>query len=146
MNAMSIARKIDEDFIEKLNRVRRYRAAWDTAQNQFAPILEKFVALGSEPYAADSDYIIVSLIGDAHLLADGVRILRTAGFNTYAEKPKRNDPNWSALFSHPDTADLMRIYLSFSSSVCRRVKVGTEIREVDIYETQCGEGEVFGAE
>lgn len=33
----------------------------------------------------------------------------------------------------------LRWYLSFSSSVCRRVKVGTRTVEQDVYETVCDE-------
>ena len=139
-----IEAKIDQDFIDALNRVRKERASWDHGSKLMVPVLQKFKELGADPRYSGGDWVHVSLSGDAHAIADGVRILRTAGWKTDSAKPTRNSPQWSAFFSHENVIG-MSIYFSFSSSVCRRVKVGTETKTVDVYEVQCGESDVYGA-
>jgi hypothetical protein len=66
-----------------------------------------------------------------------VRIFRLAGFTTQSDPPKANAPTWYARYSKQG-CDLA-IWLNFSSTVCRRVKVGTKLVEQEIFETVCGE-------
>ena len=79
----------------------------------------------------------VSISGDKHTLAAAVRIFRTHGFSTTSEPPKKGDSTWNAFYSKSG-CDL-RWWFRFSSSVCRRVKVGTRTVEQDVYETVCDE-------
>lgn len=144
---MTLEERLDDEFIAALNRVRAVRAGWDHGAMAMVPVLEKLEAIGatvSVPYYI-GDYIHVSLTGDTHAIADAVRILRTAGWKSSADKPTRNSPSWSAFFTHENMIG-MKIYFSFASNVCKRVKIGTKTETVDVYEVQCGASEIYWTE
>lgn len=119
---------------ENINLARK-RQRWNAVKDFYRPIINALQRLGIEPRF--SSEIDVCFAGDAHKLAAVVRLLRTAGFATTASKPKAGDTSWSAFYKHPECQT--DVYLSFSSSVCKRVKVGTKMVEQDVYETHCGD-------
>jgi hypothetical protein len=111
------------------------RSKWNAIKDFYRPIVNALHRLGVEPrLSGDVD---IHFSGDAQKLAAVVRILRTAGFATTAERPKAGDTSWCAYFKHPQCGT--DVYMYFTSSVCRRVKVGTKMVEQDIYEVQCGD-------
>ncbi len=116
---------------------------WQQSKPYALPVVEKLAALGSEPYVYSSDLVYAALTGDVHILTDAIRALRVGGFKS-SEKPERKSPTFTSVFTHPDAK--LRILLAFSSSVCRRIKVGTKTETVDVYEVQCGESDEFQAE
>lgn len=61
--------------------------------------------------------------------------LRRSGFVPDA-RPKVKDTSFQTHFRQTDGAT---VWLSFSSSVCKRVQVGTRTVEEPIYEVQCEE-------
>lgn len=126
---------IEISLAEQALTLAKSRQRWNSIKDFYRPIINALQRLGVEP-SLSSD-IDIRFAGDAHRLAAVVRILRTSGFNTYTERPKQGDTSWSAFFEHPDCGT--KVYLYFSSSVCRRVKVGTKMVEQDVYETQCGD-------
>lgn len=111
------------------------RQRWNAIKDFYRPIINALQRLGLEPRL--SGEVDVSFAGDAHKLAAVVRILRTSGFSTNSERPKPGSNTWYAYYEHPDCAT--KVWLNFTSSVCRRVKVGTKMVEQDIYEVQCGD-------
>lgn len=84
------------------------------------------------------DYIGLNIYaaGDKHDLAGVIRALRVNGFKLEGEPPAKSTPSWTGFFYNLARAC---IYVSFSSKVCRRVKVGTKMIEQDVYETVCDE-------
>lgn len=82
-----------------------------------------------------------SIAGDREVLNRAFRILRGAGFQP-KDRPEDGKPEFTTVFTGPAGE---RIYLSFSSTVCRRVKVRTEMQEVAIYEIRCGDDAVTAA-
>lgn len=113
----------------------KQRQKWNAIKDFYRPLLNAFQRLGIEPRL--SNEIDLSFTGDAHKLAAVVRILRTAGFMTEAARPKAGDTTWSAYYAHPECST--RVWLYFTSAVCKRVKTGTKMVEVDVFETQCGD-------
>ncbi len=82
---------------------------------------------------------------------DGVRLgavwgeLRRSSFVPDGH-PKKGDSSAYIFFrNNSDGEEYLPIFLNFSSSVCRRVKVGTKTVEQDVYETVCGEMMVLDA-
>lgn len=131
---------IDENLIDlqlqedALNLAKR-RAKWNANRSLLSSVVNALCKIGIEPsFGTNLD---VSCTGDSKKLAAVVRIFRTAGFSSNAEKPKKGDTSWYAYFDSHESP--IRIWFCFSSSVCRRIKVGTKMVETDIYETQCGE-------
>lgn len=140
MNAeVQLERLLDDPielaFAERSLELAKGRQRWNSIKNFYLPLINAFQRLGLEPRL--SGEVDLNFAGDAHKLAAVVRILRTAGFSTTAERPKQGDTSWSAFYEHPNCA--VRTWLHFTSSVCKRVKIGTKMVEQDIYETQCGD-------
>lgn len=69
-----------------------------------------------------------------------VQVLRKQGFSPDS-RPSEGDTTWSSYWSHQVTA--ANIWFSFSSTECKRVKVGTEMVEQTVYETQCADGNLL---
>lgn len=120
---------------EQLKLVKKVNS-WKAAKPVFLPVLNALDKLGIQPTGIDY-YIAFSVAGDAELLTKIVRILRTSGFITTAERPKKGENTWYAFFNYEGLT--LSIFLSFTSTVCRRVKVGTKMVEQDVYEVQCGD-------
>ncbi len=77
--------------------------------------------------------------GDKHKLAEAIRILRTNGLKkSSGDEPQKGKSSLYQVYSNDDIPD---ITLSFSSTSCRRVQVGTKTETVEtpIYETVCDE-------
>lgn len=120
---------------EKAIALAKSRAKWNSIKDFYRPIINALQRLGLEPTLGTD--IDLSFAGDAHKLASVVRILRTSGFTTLGERPKKGDTAWHAYFEHPECAT--KLWLYFTSSVCKRVKTGTQMVEQDVYEVQCGD-------
>jgi hypothetical protein len=86
--------------------------------------------------------LTINIKGDSSVLTEVIRFMRTNGWYCEGERPKANEPRWEGTFKH---RDLVRqpVNITFGSTVCRRVQVGTKVvvKEVEepIYETQCDE-------
>ncbi len=111
------------------------RALWAKHRAEILPLVRAFVKINATLRFPDS--LDVSLSGDKHTLAEAVRALRTNGFRTLNKPPEKGSITWGAFYDREGCG--IRVWLSFSSSVCRRVKVGTRTVEQDIYETVCDE-------
>lgn len=126
---------IDLAITEQTLALAKLRLRWSAIKDFYRPIINAFHRLGLEPkLSSDVD---VSFTGDAKKLAAVVTILRGSGFNTTAARPKKGDTSWSAYYNHPDCET--KVWLYFTSSVCKRVKVGTKMVEQDVFEVQCGD-------
>lgn len=92
-----------------------------------------------EPLALRMDFpnsIDFGFTGDKTLLNEVFKQLRRLGWNTQFRLGE-NDIAYSAFWSHDKSE--VRIWISFTSTQCRRVKVGTKTVEVDVYETRCND-------
>lgn len=85
---------------------------------------------------ASFDYASVDLgiTGDYSVLKAVFAAFRKLGYEP-GERPEKAEATFSTYFEHP--AKEVRFWLSFSSTLCKRVKVGTKTQEVDIYEVVC---------
>jgi hypothetical protein len=127
---------IEKQIAEAKTEIAKREVDWLAVRYILEPIVTRLEDLGIEPKFFTS--LDINFTGDAHKLAAVVRILRVAGFTSNnPDKPKPNQTGWYSWF-RKEGVDI-EIWLNFSSSVCRRVKVGTKMVEQDIYETVCGE-------
>ena len=81
----------------------------------------------------DNYSIDLAIAGDKHDLNAVFGALRKLGYEPDG-RAQEKVASFSTWFRQ---ADFHNIYLSFSSTKCTRVKVGTEMKEVDVYETVC---------
>lgn len=137
MNAklQTIGDPIEITLAEQAIALAKIRSRWNAVKAFYRPIVNALHCIAIEP-RFDSE-LNICFSGDAHKLAQVVRILRVAGMQTTGSRPKQGDTTWSAYYKHPDCAT--DVWLYFTSSVCRRVKVGTKMVEQDVYETQCAD-------
>ena len=82
-----------------------------------------------------SESLDLKYAGDKLVMQGCFKAFRKMGF-VAAKKPGENDGVFTCYWTHPDSD--LRIWFSFSSTVCMRVKVGTKMVEQDVYETHCG--------
>lgn len=127
---------VDIALAEQALALAKARAKWATCKDFYLPIINALQRVGVEPALSGND-INVQFSGDKAKLAAVMRILRTSGFTFTANRPKQGDSDWHCYFHHPDSA--VPVWLYFTSSVCRRVQVGTKMVETPIYETKCGD-------
>lgn len=112
------------------------KAKWNANRTLLSGVVNALIKLGIEP-TFGIDHLNVQCTGDKDKLTAVMRILRTSGFNTTADRPAKGDSGWYAWFDSNECS--IRIWFSFTSSVCRRVKTGVKAVTVDVYETQCGD-------
>ena len=126
---------IDEKLTQEVSEIERRREKWFELRDLYLPLVRRFKELKLEPYFDGRD-INISFSGDKAKLTSVIRILRTNGFDTDADAPKANSNYWSAYFTNSEDSRI-QFWISFSSTVCRMVKVGTKMVEQDVYEVQC---------
>lgn len=79
--------------------------------------------------------IDLSYAGDKHVLEGVFAALRQLGYKPSSRPKDEKMTSFSCWFDHDEES--LRLWLSFSSTVCKRVKVGTKMVEQDVYEIVC---------
>lgn len=105
---------------------------------KLAPMLEELHVLGCQLSYPNS--VDVRLIGDKHQLLSLLRILNRYGFKT--KKIEKGQNEYYESFVVPDSD--LGLWIHFTSTVCRRVKIGTKMVEQDVYEVVCDEQMPYG--
>jgi hypothetical protein len=82
----------------------------------------------------DREDVNFYVTGDAPVLKEIFRGLRKLGYEPSKRPGVKPESNFTTYFSQDGKPTF---YLSFSSTLCRRVKVGTKMVEQDIFEVQC---------
>jgi len=122
--------------MEQSQKAKQLHAAFHLTVKSFPALFRRLEELDIEPSFSLSDGDVnVYFTGDGHKLAEVWKALRQAGYETTA-RPKKGD---STFYAHWNLEGYSTIWMNFSSSVCRRVQVGTQMVEQPIYEVQCGE-------
>ncbi len=85
-------------------------------------------------FYVDEFSLNISVHGDKHVLTAAFSGLRKLGYNP-GTRPEANQVSYYARFDIESGA--CPVYLNFSSTSCRRVKIGTEMKSMDVYETVC---------
>jgi len=77
----------------------------------------------------------VNVSGDHHVFLGMFKALRSLGYDS-SDKPKEEKiAAWSSYWHHKDHK--LRLWITFTSTSCKRVKIGTTMVEQDVYETVC---------
>jgi hypothetical protein len=129
-----MSNKITKDLLETINVASATLTWWTIYGPAYEDLISKLETLGFEATLA-GDGVNIRGSGDKKMLVGAFRALRAAGFNT-SHRPAAKDSYYSTYFTH-DT--LKNIWFSFSSTVCQRVQIGTEMKEVPVFEIQCSD-------
>lgn len=130
-------------FVSKYREVKKYFAQAQKALQDHAPLFLMLEEMDID-LRFDPDYysIGVNFSGDGPRLGKVWGELRRHGY-TCDTRPKKGDTSFSGSFHQEGYA---RISVYFTSTMCRRVQVGTQTVEQPIYETICGEDPSIAAE
>ncbi len=132
--------KVEQRLKKEFESFQRGLEAFDEYKEQLKPIIEGIEKIDPEidMYwdGVESD-LIISFTGNKHRLAEVVRVLRINGWVASSQPPKSNDSSWGSYFIHAKTT--ATVWLYFTSSVCRRVQVGTQMVEQPIWGVRCEE-------
>lgn len=83
----------------------------------------------------ENGYVTLSFSGDGPKLTAAWRLLRQHAYNT-DQRPKKGDTSFSAFWKSPERAEIL---MYFTSTLCKRVQVGTQTVEQPVYQTLCGD-------
>jgi hypothetical protein len=108
--------------------IRRHGKSYQEVLNN----LKEVVLQSASP---DSMDLNIRLAGTKQDLETVWRVLRQLGFESPNERPAANQSEYTGRFRR--SYDDCSVYLIFASTVCKRVKVGTQTIEQDIYEVRC---------
>jgi hypothetical protein len=104
----------------------------------FAPMFLELEALDIEARVTlDDGKLNICFSGDTGRFAKVWQILRRAGYQPNS-RPKADEKQSSFATTWEFSDEFTPIWFLFTSSVCKRVQVGTKLVETPIYETQCG--------
>lgn len=106
---------------------------WRVNQLEYAPLVKGLQDAGYDVILSATG-LDVSGSGKKEMLVEAFRILRREGWDT-PSRPEEKTNYFSCFFNKEPVK--YRLYFSFSSTVCKRVQIGTRYQEVPVYEIQC---------
>lgn len=132
---MNKLQQLRADAIKKHERV---LAFIDSKMTEYGPLLDEFEKLEPTLVDADDGYISIHLTGDKHQLNAAFALLRRRGYEP-SSRPEPKSSVYNTYFTKDGQPGL--VFFNFSSTQCRRVKIGTRTHEVteDVYEIVCDE-------
>ena len=126
---------IDRAFADQFKYLSEQLIAWRDVAPKLQPLADRLEKMEIEP-RFDGSSLHLYVTGDKKQLTRVWRMLRVYGYNTSPEnRPKDKQPSVCVWFDHQDNGT--RVYFNFTSTVCKRVQIGTEMREVPVYEVRC---------
>lgn len=115
-------KKFIEDFSDEIHRI----------TGGTTNLLEWLISVSID---TSSQSIDISYAGDKLVMHGIFKAFRALGYIS-DKRPTEKESQFTCYWNHPDSD--MRIWLRFSSTVCKRIKIGTKMEKVDVYETRCG--------
>lgn len=116
--------KVQHDAIAQ--RARR----WVEVRKELLPFCKDMILIGAE-VSVDQMDINFGLSGDKQKFLQLVRLHRRHGFKPQIPEKGATDATWRV------NREQISFWIHFTSTVCRRVQVGTKTAEVPVYETHC---------
>lgn len=123
-------------FIAKKQQVDKFFHETAVMLREAAPLFRFLEQKGIElRFDTDYFYTSVTFTGSGDVFAEVWAEMRRNGF-TPTHRPKKGDIEFAAYWDRPGCS---RLFMTFTSSVCKRVQVGVKMVEQAVYETRCGE-------
>lgn len=123
-------------FAERKKHLAKNGEKLQAAIRDFQAMLLELEDLDIEPgFDFQNGCIDLSFAGDGDKLGNVWHVLRRAGFEP-DKRPQKGDTSFCTFWRNGAHA---MVWVSFTSTMCRRVQVGTKMVEQPIYETVCGD-------
>jgi hypothetical protein len=134
-NMTDVIKQLNDKLREKRERLNKFRDAIKANAEQLRTILADFVEIGAEPIA-DDNWVHITVTGDKNKFLQFCRAMRKHG----VELPKieKGSTGFTKLHFLGEAYEIT-LYFQFSSTQCRRVKVGTKMVEQEVFEVVCDE-------
>ena len=130
-----IIKQLNDKLRQKREKLKKFRDAIQANADKLRAILADFVEIGAEPIT-DGDWIHITVTGDKHKFLQFCRAMRKHGIEL--PKIEKGSTGFTKLHFLGDAYELT-LYFNFSSTQCRRVKVGTKMVEQEVFEVVCDE-------
>lgn len=122
--------------VEKSQQTAKNAKAFRQTVTALPSLFRALEEMDIEPrFDLDNEYITLQFTGDGNKLKEVWGLLRRHDYNVTA-RPEKGETQFCAFWNREGST---QFFMYFTSSVCRRVQVGTKMVEQPIYETQCGE-------
>lgn len=127
---------IDSDLAYYQRQYEHRREYYVTHRDHIEMLLADFPHAENTTPTVDTTSLDIAVHGDKEVLRDVMAYLFKHGLHPN-EKPEENETNY-ATYWYPQYPEItFKVWLNFTSTVCKRVQVGTETVERPIYEVQC---------
>lgn len=132
---------VQETLAAHIAQARLHQERWEATVNDFPLFYEDLAKLGIEVRFSEFDGSLdIRFTGDGELFRRVWKLVRSIGFEPNSRPLAGAQAEFCTFWHHSDPR-YSRIWLQFSSSICRAVKVGTKLVEEPIYEISCGDGQ-----
>ena len=129
--------------VEQAQAAKQAIASFQKTIKAFSALFRSVETMDIEPrFDLSAGSIDLSFTGTGDKLRAVWVELRRAGYKPNARPEKGK----TQFYTYWEQEGYARIWMNFSSSVCRRVQVGTKTVETPVYETQCDEIPMLEAE
>jgi hypothetical protein len=120
--------------VDKHKDIQKNVSAFNIVLRDFSQLFLELEAMDIEPsFDFTGGSIDINFAGDGPKLAAIWQLLRRVGYEPDG-RPNKGDVSYSSYWRQDGYAN---IWIHFSSTVCKRVQVGTKTVEQPIYETRC---------
>lgn len=132
--------KLQAALDEKKKLLRKRRAAMKFHMAKLQALFTELDPLGCDPWT-DGDWIYLTVTGDKHAFLAFARIIRKHGFEL--PKIEKGATGFNQFVHLGEGDNAVTLYFTFTSTACRRVKVGTKMVEQEVFEVVCDEIEPY---
>lgn len=126
---------VDSSRLDLEKQIMRQQEFYNKHVNVLSSVLDDLEKL--KPEFGFSGSFDIRLIGTKHALTEALRIFAKHGIRRQSVEPVQEGATAFSGFLYGEND--LSIWFAFSSTSCRRVKVGTKTVEQDVYETVCDE-------
>jgi len=127
--------QMKEELVSSSEAVTRVASYYHTHKQEIERVAVAFVKIDTQSARVTDGCIDLNVTGDKHVLAACFHAFRKLGYEPSERPGPKLESSFACNWEHPQHK--CKWWLYFSSTKCTRIKVGTEMREVAIYETVC---------
>ena len=132
---IQVLKDIQEQIQYQQNRLKFYNE-----QQEFIAPLQALMDEVEGSLSVSTYTVDLTVTGGMGKLYGLIERLGELGYTTGKELPENTETYWFARFEGVNQdVPYPTVYLSYSNNQCHRVKIGTEMKEVDVYEVRCHE-------
>jgi len=126
---------LEAELAEAKAKARNDRQWYKTHKKEITRVAEAFEGIELQRVKLESECIDLSVSGGYDALKDCFRVFRTLGYEPENRPEEEKFSSFSTYFNHPEQQ--IQFWLSYTSTLCKMVRVGTKTVEQPIYEVVC---------